>query len=125
MRWTRTGTVGRTPRENARRSARAAAVAAATAARPHRAEAARPRTAPSHTAASVQRAQPTAAEADQVSRTCSAGDMQRLTIAPRAGWQDQARRMGFVYHTVDGEPYWDESACYTFSLPEIEDRIEA
>jgi len=51
--------------------------------------------------------------------------MQRLTIAPRTGWQDQARSMGFVYHTVDGEPYWDESACYTFSLPEIEDRIEA
>jgi glutathionylspermidine synthase len=51
--------------------------------------------------------------------------MQRLTIEPRTGWQDQARSMGFVYHTVDGEPYWDESACYTFSLSEIEDRIEA
>jgi len=50
--------------------------------------------------------------------------MKRLTIAPRTGWQDQARSMGFLYHTVDGEPYWDESACYTFSLSEIEDRIE-
>jgi glutathionylspermidine synthase len=51
--------------------------------------------------------------------------MQRLTIAPRAGWQDQAHSLGFIYHTVDGEPYWDESACYTFSLSEIEDRIES
>jgi glutathionylspermidine synthase len=50
--------------------------------------------------------------------------MRRLTIEPRPDWQQQARDVGFIYHTPDGEPYWDETACYTFSLAEIEDRIE-
>ncbi len=51
--------------------------------------------------------------------------MRRLTIAPRPQWEARARDIGFVYHTPDGETYWDESAFYAFSLAEIEDRIEA
>jgi len=51
--------------------------------------------------------------------------MQRRTIAPRAGWKERARETGFVYHTPDGETYWDESAFYAFSLSQIEDHIEA
>lgn len=32
--------------------------------------------------------------------------------------------MGFVYHDTGGEPYWDESAAYAFTLAEIEDDLE-
>lgn len=32
--------------------------------------------------------------------------------------------MGFQFHTIDGEPYWDESAYYAFTLRQIEDDLE-
>jgi glutathionylspermidine synthase len=51
--------------------------------------------------------------------------MRRLTIDPRPGWENRAREIGFAYHTLGGEAYWDETAFYAFSLSEIEDRIEA
>ncbi|PNS09165.1 glutathionylspermidine synthase family protein [Solilutibacter silvestris] len=51
--------------------------------------------------------------------------MQRLRIDERADWREQAEAQGFDFHTIDGEPYWDESACYTFTLDEIERDIEA
>ena len=50
--------------------------------------------------------------------------MQRLPIAPRLDWQAQAQRLGFEFHTIDGAPYWDESAYYAFSLRQIEDDLE-
>lgn len=50
--------------------------------------------------------------------------MQRVDITPRAGWQRFAERVGFRFHTIDGEPYWDESAYYRFSLRQIEDDLE-
>lgn len=50
--------------------------------------------------------------------------MQRLPIAPRLDWQAQAQRLGFEFHTIDGAPYWDESAYYAFSLRQIEDGLE-
>lgn len=43
----------------------------------------------------------------------------------RADWRATAERHGFRFHTIDGAPYWDESACYAFSLEEIEQDIEA
>ncbi|MBS0226850.1 MAG: glutathionylspermidine synthase family protein [Proteobacteria bacterium] len=51
--------------------------------------------------------------------------MQRIETKERADWRAQAERDGFTFHTIDGEPYWDESAYYAFTLREIEDDIEA
>ena len=50
--------------------------------------------------------------------------MQRLRVAPRKDWQTEVERLGFAYHTLDGETYWDESVAYAFSLKEIEEDIE-
>ena len=50
--------------------------------------------------------------------------MLRLSSTPRANWQKQAREFGFLFHTMYGEPYWDESAYYQFSLNQIENDIE-
>ena len=50
--------------------------------------------------------------------------MKRITIAERADWRTQAEDVGFDFHTIDGEPYWDESAYYQFSLAHIENDIE-
>ncbi|WP_369146057.1 glutathionylspermidine synthase family protein [Streptomyces sp. R44] len=51
--------------------------------------------------------------------------MQRHTIEPRPGWQETVEEQGLVYPLTrypDGSlrPYWDESAYYSFSLPEVE-----
>lgn len=51
--------------------------------------------------------------------------MKRVPIAPRPGWQAFAESVGFQFHTIDNEPYWDESAYYQFSLTQIEDDLEA
>ena len=50
--------------------------------------------------------------------------MQRIKIAPRPNWQARARELGFTFHSLDGETYWDESAYYAFSLAEMEREIE-
>ncbi|MFJ2215765.1 glutathionylspermidine synthase family protein [Streptomyces sp. NPDC101062] len=51
--------------------------------------------------------------------------MERHTIAPRPDWQRTVEEQGVVYPLTrypDGSlrPYWDESAYYTFTLPEVE-----
>lgn len=51
--------------------------------------------------------------------------MQRISCPERDDWQSTAAAMGFHFHTIDGERYWDESAYYAFSLDEIERNIEA
>jgi glutathionylspermidine synthase len=51
--------------------------------------------------------------------------MQRLACTERDDWRTTAEQAGFAFHTVDGERYWDERACYAFSLQEIEQQIEA
>ncbi|MDB5116565.1 MAG: glutathionylspermidine synthase family protein [Mucilaginibacter sp.] len=45
--------------------------------------------------------------------------MQRIKIDPRNNWQQTVENLGFGFHTAD-VPYWDESAYYTFTMPEIE-----
>ncbi|MEO5373094.1 MAG: glutathionylspermidine synthase family protein [Alphaproteobacteria bacterium] len=50
--------------------------------------------------------------------------MKRLAVTPRHDWRATAERLGFTFHTMYGEPYWDESACYVFSLSQIEHDIE-
>ncbi|MDW4904815.1 glutathionylspermidine synthase family protein [Streptomyces sp. ADMS] len=51
--------------------------------------------------------------------------MRRRTIEPRPGWQQTVEEQGLIYpltrHPDDTlRPYWDESAYYVFSLPEVE-----
>jgi glutathionylspermidine synthase len=45
--------------------------------------------------------------------------MDRLTIAPRPDWRSRVESLGLVWHTADGAPYWNESACYRFSPADI------
>jgi glutathionylspermidine synthase len=50
--------------------------------------------------------------------------MRRMDIRPRQDWQQIVASQGLLYHTADdGEPYWNESACYALRRDEI-DRIE-
>ena len=49
--------------------------------------------------------------------------MRRLTLDPRPDWQRRVEEHGLHFHTADGHPYWDESACYVFSRYQI-DTIE-
>jgi glutathionylspermidine synthase len=51
--------------------------------------------------------------------------MHRLLCPERDDWRDTADKTGFDFHTIDGERYWDERACYAFTLEEIELQIEA
>jgi len=51
--------------------------------------------------------------------------MQRLACPERDDWRLTAEQTGFEFHTIDGERYWDERACYVFTLEEIENQIEA
>ncbi|WP_018544031.1 glutathionylspermidine synthase family protein [Streptomyces sp. LaPpAH-108] len=51
--------------------------------------------------------------------------MERHTLTPRPDWQRTVEAQGVIYPLTrhpDGtlRPYWDESAYYAFSLPEIE-----
>jgi glutathionylspermidine synthase len=51
--------------------------------------------------------------------------MQRLACPERDDWRTTADETGFDFHTIDGERYWDERACYAFTLEQIERQIEA
>jgi len=51
--------------------------------------------------------------------------VRRIEIAERPDWRTSADSLGFRFHTIEGETYWDESAYYCFSLEEIERDIEA
>jgi glutathionylspermidine synthase len=51
--------------------------------------------------------------------------MQRIACDERADWRETAEKVGFEFHTIDGEPCWDESAYYAFTLEEIERDLEA
>ena len=51
--------------------------------------------------------------------------MQRIVCPERDDWRTTAELIGFDFHTLNGERYWDERAYYAFTLDEIERRIEA
>ena len=51
--------------------------------------------------------------------------MRRVVTGERPDWRERAAEAGFTFHSFDGEPYWDESAHYAFTLDEIEAGIEA
>lgn len=46
--------------------------------------------------------------------------MHRLQVAPRPNWQQRLEKRDFHFHTLDGEPYWEETACYVFSRAEVD-----
>jgi len=50
--------------------------------------------------------------------------MKKIAISERPDWQQTAERLGFLFHTIDGELYWDESAYYQFSLAQVENDLE-
>ena len=51
--------------------------------------------------------------------------MLRHRVQPRANLKARIAELGFDFHAPDGQPYWDESAYYSFSLREIETGFEA
>lgn len=50
--------------------------------------------------------------------------MQKIALPERPDLQEKAAEQGFTFANMHGEPYWDETSAYCFSLQEIEDRIE-
>ena len=50
--------------------------------------------------------------------------MERLTIEPRRNWATEVQSQGLVYCYTGDQPYWNESAYYSFSADEV-DRLEA
>lgn len=51
--------------------------------------------------------------------------MRREPSPARPDFSEHAVEIGFRFAHIDGEPYWDESARYVFSMREIEDDLEA
>lgn len=53
--------------------------------------------------------------------------MRRYPSTPRSNWQKKVEDLGFDFHThiqvSPPQPYWNEEACYIFTLDEI-DRLE-
>ncbi|UTW59629.1 glutathionylspermidine synthase family protein [Kordiimonas sp. SCSIO 12603] len=50
--------------------------------------------------------------------------MKRIQTAERPDWKDKAEQLGFIFHTMYGEQYWDERAYYSFTLEQVENHIE-
>lgn len=51
--------------------------------------------------------------------------MERVPVTPRTDWRAHVERdLGFTFHTINGAPYWDETACYRLTAVEV-DEIEA
>jgi glutathionylspermidine synthase len=46
--------------------------------------------------------------------------MERLHVEPRPDWRERAEKIGFEFHTINGEPYWAEDAAYRFTAPEVD-----
>ncbi len=49
--------------------------------------------------------------------------MYRIAMDPRPQWQKRVEKHGLMFHTLRGEPYWDESAAYQLSRFEV-DQLE-
>lgn len=45
--------------------------------------------------------------------------MLRVDIEPRQNWQQTVEALGLIWHTVNGVPYWNESAYYSFNSHQI------
>lgn len=51
--------------------------------------------------------------------------MQKISLPERPDWRAKAAELGFTFADMHGEPYWDESSAYRFTLRQVEDDIEA
>lgn len=51
--------------------------------------------------------------------------MKRIPLPERVDWRQKADDLGFRFHTMHGEPYWDETSAYAFTMEQIEDDVEA
>ena len=51
--------------------------------------------------------------------------MKRITSKPRENWQALAESLGFSFHSIGGDVYWDETAYYQFNNKQIEEELEA
>jgi glutathionylspermidine synthase len=49
--------------------------------------------------------------------------MHRIRTDPRPNWQKRVEEHGLMFHTLKGEPYWDETAAYQLSSFEV-DQLE-
>lgn len=47
--------------------------------------------------------------------------MKRINMRPRPDWRTKMENVGFDFHTIEGAPYWDESACYEMSADEVDE----
>jgi len=45
--------------------------------------------------------------------------MKRHTCQPRPDWREKVERVGLTFHSHAHGPYWDESACYEFTVREV------
>ena len=45
--------------------------------------------------------------------------MQRHVCPPRENWREKVAQVGLSYHSHEGCPYWDESACYELTRAEV------
>jgi glutathionylspermidine synthase len=50
--------------------------------------------------------------------------MIRQKQTERASWRSAVESQGLIYHTPNGQRYWDESAFYEFTAKEV-DAMEA
>jgi len=46
--------------------------------------------------------------------------MRRVASPPRNGWQQKVEAAGLSWHTPEHLPYWNESAFYEFTAPEVD-----
>lgn len=49
--------------------------------------------------------------------------MRRISVPIRPRWRERLDAVGMTFHTIDGEPYWQEGAAYVLTPAEAE-RIE-
>ena len=50
--------------------------------------------------------------------------MDKIDLPERPDWREEAAKLGFNFADMEGEPYWDETSAYRFTLREIEADIE-
>jgi glutathionylspermidine synthase len=50
--------------------------------------------------------------------------MRRETLVPRNDWHSRVEALGFGFHTINGQAYWREDACYVFDEAAI-DTVES
>ena len=51
--------------------------------------------------------------------------MKRVIFPERSGLRETAQEHGYTYDSVNGIPSWEETACYLFTLEQIERDLEA